>query len=209
MGMVFGRMSEEQPPYESIFKSDAFEIRKYDKMLVVETKYRNGASMDDNSGGEFRRLARYIGVFQNPENEDPNTHKPEPISMTAPVMMSHPTQPSDEREDPRTMAFVLPASKYERLEDVPKPNDKNVSLREVPSRFLAVRTFSGNISSSSTKEHLQTLLNDLESSGKWTIAPRRGTTDPQWYLAGYNPPFTISWLKTNEIMIEVAMVDQE
>merc|ERR1719271_491566 len=98
--MMFGKIGEEMPSFEVLKAAGAeqsYEIRSYPQMLVVETQYSDGTDMD-NSGGEFGRLARYIGVFSKPANSGRATGKPEAISMTAPVLLSAPVgAPSEVR----------------------------------------------------------------------------------------------------------------
>ena len=83
------------------------------------------------------RISFAVGVFSKPENTAAEQAKPEPISMTAPVLI-------DPTRDTHTMMFLLPASKYKSIEAAPKPSNPNVRLEELPARLMAVRTFSGS-----------------------------------------------------------------
>merc|ERR1712166_85324 len=91
----------------------------------------------------FRILARYIGVFGNPENKD--TSK---IAMTAPVLSSA-----------NDMRFVLP-KKFKTKEDAPQPTDTRVELIDVPERMVAVKTFSGLIS----MDQSETMANEFKAA---------------------------------------------
>jgi hypothetical protein len=91
------------------------------------------------------RLARFIGVFSTPANEDESSHAPTAISMTAPVLLSNPAPRSNEdkashatRE--RVMMFTMPASRFKSVDMVPKPKDARVTIKELPSQ---VTTFVG------------------------------------------------------------------
>ena len=89
------------------------------------------------------RLAKFIGVMAKPENE-----AKEAIAMTAPVLMSR-ANDSSSASTPDAgaykMAFFLPASRYTRAADAPKPTSPHVALVDVPARTVAAVTFSGTM----------------------------------------------------------------
>lgn len=62
----------------------------------------------------------------------------EKIAMTAPVLIH--AGGGDNEGDNRVMQFVMP-SKYTSLDELPKPKDPRVVLRELPERFMAVKQF--------------------------------------------------------------------
>ena len=118
--------------------------------------------------------------------------------MTAPVLIDAAQSSNHE------MMFLLPASKYSALEEAPTPSNPNVRLRTLPARLQAVRTFSGNLRPERARQQLELLLADLKRDG-WTVkAPPHGAPGAvDWQAAGYNPPFTIPFLKTNEVLVSV------
>jgi hypothetical protein len=192
MGMVFGRISEEMPRYAVVHKGANFQIRRYEPSIAVMTEFSKGWG-SSSDGSPFGALARYIGVFSTPENMQERIKQPEPIAMTAPVLI-------DPVKDRHTMMFLLPASKYQSVEEAPKPSNANVRLERLPERLCAVRTFSGNLRAERAREQLGYLLTDLKGSG-WVAKEVSGQVE--WQAAGYNPPFTIPWLKTNEVHVSV------
>ena len=105
----------------------------------------------------FRILARYIGVFGNPENKDTNK-----IAMTAPVLSKTSsskiamTAPVLSNND---MSFVLP-KKFKTKEDAPQPTDTRVELIDVPERMVAVKTFSGLVS----MDQSETMANEFKAA---------------------------------------------
>ena len=121
----------------------------------------------------FRILAGYI-FGDNAEQEK--------MQMTAPV----------ERRD-RDHAFVMEA-KYS-MDSLPEPNDERIRLRERRARVVAVREFSGRWSERSFAKHERALLEGLESLGIET------TGEPE--LARYDSPFTLWFLRRNEIIVPV------
>ncbi len=121
----------------------------------------------------FRILAGYI-FGDNVEQEK--------MQMTAPV---------ERRET--SHAFVM-ESKYS-MDSLPMPNDARIQLRERPARIVAVREFSGRWSERSFAKHERALLDELASLGiETTGAPE---------LARYNSPFTLWFLRRNEIIVPV------
>lgn len=111
----------------------------------------------------------------------------EKIAMTIPVSNT-PTQ-----ENKREVTFSMP-SKY-TLETLPKPNDTRVKLKEIPAETRAVLRYtlwSDESRSEAKKERLLDALNNDSISF-------RGNVTTQYY----NPPFTIPFLRRNEVSIRV------
>ena len=134
--------------------------------------------MDEDTDGGFRVLAGYI-FGGNAEEEK--------IAMTAPVQQSM----AGEKE----MAFMMPA-KY-ALEDLPAPEDQRVSFREAPAYTAAVIQFSGWASAEKADEKWQQLRGFLISEGIDI------TGEPT--LNQYNPPWTLPFMRRNEIIVPVAV----
>lgn len=99
------------------------------------------------------------------------------------------------------MAFVLPASKYKTVSECPKPTDPRITLRQLPERVQAVRTFSWGFKPEAAKSQLQLLLVDL-AKDEWIVVKRQDG-EAEWQAAGYNPPFTLPFMKTNEVLVSV------
>jgi hypothetical protein len=90
--------------------------------------------------------------------------------------------------------FTMP-SKY-TLATLPKPNDARVRLREVPDRVVAVRAYSGGWSLKRYEKELVALRAAMQRDGLAAVG------EPQW--ARYNSPFSLPFMRRNEIWIEVA-----
>lgn len=205
MGMVLGRISEEMPAHTVLARASTYEVRRYARSVVAECSYGAGGWGGGDDGSPFGALARYIGVFGKPQNDKekiamtaPVLVTPEPIAMTAPVLVS----PGAEGQATHTMAFVLPASKYSSIADAPKPLDPRVTLRQLPERMQAVRTFSWNFRPEAAKKNLDILLDDLAKDGCWAVE-RGADGQPRWQAAGYNPPFALPFMKRNEVLVDV------
>jgi hypothetical protein len=111
--------------------------------------------------------------------------KAEKIAMTAPVTVQ-------QGSEKWRVNFVMP-SEY-TLSTLPVPNNDQVRLKEVPARKVAVVTFSGIAGESKTASKTEQLLAWM--AGK-QLKPIR---TPE--LARYNPPWTLPFLRRNEVMVE-------
>lgn len=165
----------EKPKYKVLERDGKIEIRQYPPLRVAEIK-RSG-----NRGkavrNAFRPLASYIFAKKR---------EGEKISMTAPV-----TQQKTGAD--WTVQFIMP-SKYS-LSDLPKPDNAEVTLREIPARKRIAIQFSGK----QTDELLAAKEKELRA---WLKA--RGITPKgQPLYAYYNDPFTPGFMRRNEVLFEM------
>ena len=107
--------------------------------------------------------------------------------MTAPVFMNQTGQATD------AMAFVLPANAS--LATAPRPVDTDVTLTELRDYTVAVLRFSGFLDQDSVSAHQALLEAWISGQG----LPVTGSAK----AAGYNPPFTLPFLRRNEVLIPV------
>ena len=92
------------------------------------------------------------------------------------------------------MRFFLPSSLT--LETAPAPTDPRVQLAVVPENTLAVLRFSGSRRPSAVAERSEELLGVLADS-KWQPGGRP-------FTLFYDPPWTLSFLRRNEVAVSVA-----
>ena len=187
-----GAMATEEPTYDIIEQSGSFELRRYDPMIVAETLV--SGSMKDASSSGFRRIADYIfgnNTVRNGGNGEiamtapvTLTAQSEKISMTAPVGMQR-------SAGQWRVHFVMPG-KY-TLDTLPVPNNPAVKLREIPATHYAVLRFSGFAGETKVAAKVAELREWLAERG---IEP---LGNPE--LARYNPPWTLPFLRRNEVMI--------
>lgn len=173
---TFGLRMEENPRHETLVQDSAYEIRRYDPYLAIRTRVDGG--MRASSGTAFRTLAGYIFG----DNRSRAT-----VAMTAPVTMA-PEAGSTE------MRFMIPSG-YKR-ETVPEPADPRVEVIDVPAETVAVVRFTGLL----TEEAVAECRRELE---KWLAAREDYVADGPYRVAGYDPPFTLPFLRRNEVMIPV------
>ena len=187
-------MATEEPNFTILNQTEDFELRRYDAQIVAQTWVTGDQNQAGNKG--FRILADYI--FGN--NTAPNG-KSSKISMTTPVKMQPQTGTSakiamtapvamQQNDGKWRVRFVMP-SKY-TMQTVPKPNNRAVSIIEVPAKTYGVIKFSGltgNKKVAAKTAELEAWMQGLNIIG---------TAE----MARYNPPWTLPFMRRNEIMIE-------
>jgi len=89
---------------------------------------------------------------------------------------------------------VMP-SQY-TMENIPKPKNSAVRLKEIPGKYFAVQTYSGF----NTLARVQRKTDEtLEWAGKRSLK-MIGT--PQ--ISRYDPPWALPMFRRNEILVEIA-----
>lgn len=129
---------------------------------------------------------------------------PETISMTAPVVMKTSDPDGGEEEESsetakkgseQSMRFFLP-SKYKSIEDAPAPSNPVVKLELVEEgRYEAVLQFSGASGMKRAPKYAKELLGHLKNDDVIITG--------DWSFHGYNPPFSLPWVRRNEIHVPV------
>jgi hypothetical protein len=177
-------MAAERPSFAVERRVSGLEIRQYRPYVVAQTEVEGPIEAAGNEG--FRRLAGYIfggnGTGQK-------------IAMTAPVAMA--ILPEETQITPKgggfLVQFMMPSS-FTRA-SLPPPKDGRVTFAEVPARRVAALAYRGNWSEARYQAHLEKLRAALAKEGLKVA----GT--PVW--ARYDPPFMPTFLRTNEILVEV------
>ena len=180
----------EEPAYEVTAKIGDVELRQYAPYVVVEVLMSGSATESGNKA--FRILASYI--FGNNKGEKKlamtapftQTVAPMKLEMAAPVIQS--AAPGG-----YLVQFVLPRGVT--LDTAPEPIDQRIVVRQVRSMRVAVIRYSGFWSDSNYNRHLAQLEETLRKAGvKWSGEP---------IYSRYNPPFTLWFLRRNEIWLRV------
>lgn len=178
-------MAAERPSYTVERRSSGIEIRQYRPYLVAQTDVDAPLEQAGNEG--FRRLAGYIfggnGTGQR-------------IAMTAPVAMA--PLPESTQVEPRgqgfRVQFMMPSAFT--LASLPGAKDSRVTFAEVPARRVAALAYRGNWSEARYQAHLEKLRAALAVEGLKAVGA------PVW--ARYDPPFMPTFMRTNEILVEVS-----
>jgi hypothetical protein len=202
MGSIIGiRSGTEEVPYEVLQSDGPFEIRQYGDRIVIETFMKNTNRHAESSA--FRTLAAFIFGANS---------KHEKIAMTSPVEerpndrcraneQGEPTETLLDKQGGATgwiMRFTLPHDL--KIEDVPKPLDhQNVNLSRVQSQVIATLRFSGSWSESAFEDYGRSLESELQKTKYRTIGPIAHLK--------YDPPWTITCFRRNEVAFPVMLVD--
>jgi effector-binding domain-containing protein len=155
------------------------ELRDY-----PELKLATVTGQGDNSA--FRLLFSYISGENRTRKKIPMTAPvitSEKIEMTAPVI-----------SNANSFSFVMPL-KF-KMEEVPEPLESRIKIERIPARRLAVIRFKGYAREKSVNEVKSRLLSTLEKSGIATVG------EP--FLMRYNSPWTLGFMRRNEVGIETA-----
>jgi hypothetical protein len=181
----------ETPPFKSVLRDGSFEVRDYPALVVAEVTVA-GEQKDAASKG-FRLLAGYIFGA--------NTRR-QHIAMTAPVAqqatgekiaMTAPVAQTPDASGTWVIRFTMPRAWT--LETLPVPDDARVTLRTTAPTRVAVLRFSGLARPDDVQANTRALLARAASHGLHASGPVS--------LAQYNPPWTLGFMRRNEVMVQV------
>ena len=159
----------------------AFEVRqRWDEEQIEIREYAPRimavTEMAERENDGFSVLAGYIFGGNAREQE---------IAMTAPVQQT--------MSGPAEMAFMMPAEYA--FDELPEPNDARVAFRQAPAYTAAVIRFSGWANAEKADANWQKLRGFLIKEGIEIVG------EPT--LNQYNPPWTLGFLRRNEIIVPV------
>lgn len=180
----------ETPKYQVIKKQDGFEIRSYGGYIQAEVTVPASSYRSATERG-FSMLADFI--FGN------NISK-QKIAMTSPVTASQSqkiamTTPVTVRQGEKfTVAFIMPAEFS--METLPQPRNDAISIRQIPAHSVAASRFTGYFNTTTIASHKQLLADWIEQQGL--------STEGDFIVAGYNPPWVPAFLARNEVWIRLA-----
>jgi hypothetical protein len=197
------------PTYTTTSKHGAIQIRTYAPMLIAEVTVKGPQQKALGTG--FRKLAAFIfgdnttqakqssqkiamtaPVIQQSDKiamTAPVIQQPNKIAMTAPVM-------SQASGDTNTwlVQFVMPA--HYTIQTLPKPTNKHIHIFEQPSQQMIALRFSGR----ATPDVIAKQQAKLEAY----ISKHKLKTVGAPSYAFYNPPWTLPFLRRNEILWRLA-----
>ncbi len=184
-------MAVEEPPFKLVAHDGAFEVRDYPALVVAEVTVAGDQTQAASAG--FRLLAGYIfGANRRRQS----------IAMTAPVAQSRlgekipMTAPVAQTRtgDHWVVRFTMPRAYT--LQSLPEPDDARVHLRATPPERVGVVRFSGLARPDAVETQTLQLEAWLERHGRRPAGPAS--------LAQYDPPWTLWFMRRNEVMIPIA-----
>jgi SOUL heme-binding protein len=189
LASTVGASAVEEPSYRLVLREGSFEIRDYPSLVIAEVTEPGDRNSAAYSG--FRKLAGYI--FGN------NVGK-QSIEMTAPVIEARPADwlPSVSSAEHSaasawTIQFIMPHDMS--FSSLPKPDSGDIRLKETRPARIAVLRFSGWATDSSVSEHTAELEQAVHSRKLTPIGPA--------VIAQYDPPWTLPFLRRNEILLPI------
>ncbi len=184
-------MAVEEPAFKQVLREGNFELRDYPAVVVAQVTVAGDQKDAANQG--FRLLAGYIFG---------GNKRRQSIAMTAPVAqqaasekiaMTAPVAQTKTSTGAWVVRFTMPSAYT--LQSLPVPNDARVELRNIePARFAVLR-FSGLAQTADVEAKSNELLAQVKSHQLRALGPVS--------LAQYNPPWTLWFMRRNEVMVEV------
>jgi len=190
-GLASSAMAVEEPAFKEVLHEGDFELRDYPALVAAEVTVAGDQKEAASKG--FRLLAGYIfGANKRRQS----------IAMTAPVAqqaasekiaMTAPVAQTRSAAGTWVVRFTMPSAWS--LQSLPVPDDARVTLRNIePARFAVLR-FSGLAQPGDVEARSNELLALVKSHRLHPI----GSVS----LAQYNPPWTLWFMRRNEVMLEV------
>jgi hypothetical protein len=178
------KLGVQLPQYEVLRTGSEFEVRRYQRLQVVECAYEKRPEGYELLGGYAQRGENDAGL---------------PMPATAPCLMS----PLDA---PKRMWYILPSPHTPldpSADPVPPPAPLAadvLSCRDISPMVVAVGSFSGYAVPDVVFSRRDALANALAAEG---IALEDGATGARLLLAQYNELFALPWNRENEVWLPV------
>jgi len=182
------------PEYTILEKYNNIEVRHYPPLLVAEVTATGTRAAAAKKG--FKQLAAFI--FGDNENQQKKSEK---IQMTAPVLqqpstkisMTAPVLQSEATNGQWTIKFVMP--KTFTMKNLPRPNNTNITIREIPAKKVIAIRFSGTSHQTNLNRHEDELMQYINTHHIHVVGKIE--------YAFYNPPWTLPMQRRNEILIDI------
>lgn len=180
----------ESPQYKELSRDGKFEVREYPNAIAAEVQVRGLGDQAQNEA--FRILAGYIFGKNKSKDKIPMTapvtqqRSSEKIPMTTPVT-------TERAGETLTMRFFMPGQYT--MDTLPEPGDPRIRFVPIPPSKFAVIRFSGFSNQKNMTKQSEELERFLSKSGMQAIAKP--------VQAFYDPPWTLPFMRRNEVWIEV------
>ena len=187
---LFGIHSAREAEFKTLDKQSPYAVRMYQPVMIAEVTV-TGKNYEQAANKGFKPLFDYI--------QGNNTRKRQ-ISMTTPVTsqpqsqnidMTVPVMADKSGQQRWQIRFVLPA-RY-TPDNTPQPSNPAITIRQRPRTKVAVIRFSGSLTPRNARKHIDKLR-------QW-VQKQQFTPAGNPVIAAYNPPWTLPFLRRNEIHI--------
>lgn len=162
--------------YQVLETHNDYEIRQYPELLILQNEVDSAKDFATNNG--FSVLTNYV----HGDND-----RKEKINILLPVMQR--------KEGQVWWATFVVSNKY-TAKTLPKPHHPHVHIAILPAKKYIVVRFSGVATQAHVERHLR-LFQDY-------IAEHKIKVMPEPIIAFYNPPWTLPFIRRNEIMFALA-----
>lgn len=196
----------ERPLYSVIRRlPGGVEVRRYEPYLIAETEVavtdKEGGGGFRGAGGDgFRVCAGYI--FGKNKGKDMEAEK---MAMTSPVRASGCGVGGLPAPKSKVAVSFVVSSKYS-LSTAPKPLDRGVRVKKVPSHVLAAKKFSGPPPKDERVEKERAKIVKALEAANLRVGGKRARDGGETLVYGYHDPvITPNLLRKNEVAV---MVDE-
>lgn len=189
---LFGIRFGEEPRYQVLVSGNQKEVRRYGEQTLASVSV--AGDYERAAEEAFSRLADYLHREPMPtvpliNMEQGSGDSQEAISMTVPVYQQR-------SRHGWTLSFVLP--QRFSLETAPRAQDPGITIERLSGRLVACLRFNGLVNERIIDENTAELRAWLDTNQAF-----RAAGEPLCAL--YDNPYTIPFLRRNEIHIPVAI----
>ena len=179
-------MAYEEAIYTKVYKNNFYEVRNYSNRLAIQFTYT-----DQDNG--FQKLFKYISG-ENFGSKKINMITP--VIESTNILMKIPAIQSNDNET-KIMQFLLPSNLTK--ENAPLPLDKELKLVTIQEGYYAVIKYSGRLTNKNFDKYKKILKDNLIKDNINILSSAIKAT--------YNSPFTLPFLRRNEVMFLVIWED--
>ena len=187
VSVFFGMRMGEGPKFHLVRSNGEKEIRKYSALTLASISLPFSLlSLELVQLNSYKALSGYLSGKND---------LAEKIGITSAIL--HEETQLQEGDGFITMSFILP-NKFD-LKNAPRPIDQRIKLHQQPPKMVACLAFSGPADEQKIQKYSTELREWLSQYSSYKV-------DQQVKIAEYNSPKTLSFLRKNEIQIDLKTV---
>jgi len=173
----------DSPEYRVLRQGRGFELREYNPYGVAAVEMGQAPIADILTGSRsFAALTAFVLG---------GNARAETLDLTTPVRVDV------ESDGSACMSYALP-SRYSAA-TAPAPSDASVTLRQLEVQTFAVADFVGFATEGEVMRQRDDLLSRMRLDGLSALGD-----GSRYTVLQYNPPYTLPWLRRNELAIPIA-----